>query len=140
MSASDADKPSIASAEAGARPAIHVVRASGVDDACTGRVAIGAEELGIPTRVLIGEDTDAVALAHHGARTSRLGVGVGLAGDRIAIHERHMPAEQAVIVCDVSNDPMGQRPGHRRAGENAARLVVGRPLRLDDIAAGNDTG
>jgi hypothetical protein len=116
------------------RPAIHVSLASEADESLYKWISIGAEEEGIPRRLEPADetdgDTDAATLAHAAAQDSRLDVGVGLASGQVAVHERHMPAERPVIISEVEEDHA--RQVCRSAGANAARLVIGTPLRLDD--------
>lgn len=114
------------------RPAILVSLARVVDERLYKWISVGAEEEGIPCRRTPAEqsqDTDAAALAYAAARSSRLGVGIGFASDRIVVHERHMPAAQPVMTAEVEEEH-AERAG-RSAGSNAARLVIGVPLRLD---------
>jgi hypothetical protein len=116
------------------RPAIHVSLAPEADESLYKWISIGAEEEGIPCRLELADqtdgDTDAATLAHAAAQDSRLDVGVGLACGQVAVHERHMPAERPVIISEVEEDHA--RQVCRSAGANAARLVIGTPLRLDD--------
>lgn len=116
------------------RPAIHVSLAPEADESLYKWISIGAEEEGIPCRLEPTDetdgDTDAATLAHAAAQDSRLDVGVGLASGQVAVHERHMPAERPVIISEVEEDHA--RQVCRSAGANAARLVIGTPLRLDD--------
>ncbi len=115
------------------RPAILVSLTRGVDEHLYDWVSVGAEEEGIPCRRVLNEETqdnDVAALAHTAARSSRLGVGIGVAADRIAVHERHMPAAQPVFA-PVVKEGLAEH-ACRSAGSNAARLVVGVPLQLDD--------
>lgn len=114
------------------RPAIHVSFAPGEDESLYGWIAIGAEEEGVPCRLLpAGDDGDVAALASAAAQSSRLGVGVGLASGRVAVHESHMPAARPVVVTGVEEE---DRAAHacRLAGCNAARLVTNTPLRFDE--------
>jgi len=116
------------------RPAIHVSLTPEADESLYKWISIGAEEEGIPCRLEPADetdgDTDAATLAHAAAQDSRLDVGVGLASGQVAVHERHMPAERPVIISEVEEDHA--RQVCRSAGANAARLVIGTPLRLDD--------
>ena len=115
------------------RPAIHVSLASEVDESFYKWISVGAEEEGIPCRMERAGETDdeadAAALAYAAAQSSRLGVGVSVASGQAAVHERHMPAAQPVVVTEVEEDDA--RHVCRSAGSNAARLVIGKPLRLD---------
>ena len=116
------------------RPAIHVSLAPGADESLYKWIAVGAEEEGIPCRLEpadeTDDETDVASLAHAAAQNSRLDVGVGLVSGQVAVHERHMPAERPVIVSEVEEDHA--RQVCRSVGANAARLVIGTPLRLDD--------
>lgn len=112
------------------RPAIHVSLAPGADESLYKWIAVGAEEEGIPCRLDPADETDVASLAHAAAQNSRLDVGVGIASGQVAVHERHMPVERPVIVSEVEEDHASQVC--RSAGANAARLVIGTPLRLDD--------
>jgi Dehydratase medium subunit len=119
------------------RPAIHVTLAGEVDESFYKWISVGAEEEGIPCRLMpaseideeIDDETDAAALAHAAARSSRLDVGVGVASGQIAVQERHMPVERPVVATEVEEDHAVH--ACRTAGSNAARLVIGMPLRLD---------
>ena len=119
------------------RPAIHVTLAGEVDESLYKWISVGAEEEGIPCRLVpadevddeIDDETDAAALAHAAARSSRLDVGVGVASGQIAVQERHMPVERPVVATEVEEDHAVHTC--RTAGSNAARLVIGMPLRLD---------
>ena len=116
------------------RPAIHVSLAPGADESLYKWIAVGAEEEGIPCRLDPADETDGetdvASLAHAAAQNSRLDVGVGLTSGQVAVHERHMPVERPVIISEVEEDHASQVC--RSAGANAARLVIGTPLRLDD--------
>ncbi|WP_166397222.1 glycerol dehydratase reactivase beta/small subunit family protein [Rubrobacter marinus] len=109
------------------RPAIHVALGNEADERLYGRVAVGAEEEGIPCRLVPEEGSDAVALAFSAAGSSRLGVGVGVASGRVAVHERHMPAGRPVVATEAGDRA---EDACRQAGSNAARLVIGVPLWL----------
>ncbi len=115
------------------RPAIHVSLASETDESFYKWISVGAEEEGIPCRLEPADETDetdVATLAHAAAQNSRLDVGIGFASGQVAVHERHMPAERPVIVSKVEEDHASQVC--RSAGSNAARLVIGMPLRLDE--------
>jgi hypothetical protein len=116
------------------RPAIHVSLAPEADESLYKWISIGAEEEGIPCRLESADETngntDSATLAHAAAQNSRLDVGVGLVSGQVAVHERHMPAERPVIISEVEEDHA--RQVCRSAGANAARLVIGTPLRLDE--------
>jgi hypothetical protein len=116
------------------RPAIHVSLDPEADESLYKWIAVGAEEEGIPCRLEpadeTGDGTDAATLAHAAAQNSRLDVGIGVTSGQVAVHERHMPAERPVIVSKVEENRA--RHACRLAGSNAARLVIGTPLRLEE--------
>ena len=111
------------------KPAIHVSMAHEVDEHLYAWISIGAEEEGIPCRLMPAEETDAAALAYAAAESSRLGVGVGVASGRVAVHERHMPATRPVVATEAGEHV---ERACRTAGSNAARLVIGMPLHLEE--------
>lgn len=115
------------------RPAIHVSMAREVDERVYRWVAVGAEEEGIPCRLVSSAEaveTDIVTLAHASAQSSRLGIGIGIAPGQVVVHERHMPAARPVVATLVKEGRAEY--ACRSAGSNAARLVIGEPLRLDE--------
>jgi len=120
-------------------PAVHVSMAQDADRQCYRWVEIGAEEEGVPCRSLESVERDPAMLAYAAARSSRLGVGVGVAGNRVALHEEHLPAGKPVLILD---DAGGFARSCRLAGSNAGRLVKGTPLRFpkDDPPVGEPEG
>ncbi len=122
------NRPPIHIAEAyNDRPAIHVSLADDVDTDFYRWVEVGAEEEGVPCQQFPATETDVVSLAYAAAQSSRLGVGVGVTRDQIAVHEFHMPAVQPVLTYEVKDEA---RNVCRLAGSNAARLVICMPLRF----------
>ncbi|GAA1252122.1 glycerol dehydratase reactivase beta/small subunit family protein [Prauserella halophila] len=100
----------------------------------------GIEEEGVPVRLAgadgrdleargdgesgtaAGVNTTAVELAHAAARASPLDVGVGVdAEGRVCVHHAKRPADRPVVTADSTRA--------RWCGHNAARLVVGLPLK-----------
>ncbi|MCP2252787.1 Dehydratase medium subunit [Prauserella aidingensis] len=93
----------------------------------------GLEEEGVPVRLADpgewgdgpggdGPSVTAVDLAHAAARASPLDVGVGIDSDsRVCVHHAKRPADRPVITTDATRA--------RWCGHNAARLVVGLPLK-----------
>jgi hypothetical protein len=110
------------------RPAIHVAVAPGLDDNHFRFVAIGAEEDGVPCRLVSVAASNPVAMAYEAATSSRFGVGVGVSGNAVVVHELHMPAHQPVITFDTGPDFL---PFCRLAGSNAARLIIRLPFRFE---------
>jgi hypothetical protein len=111
------------------RPAIHVSLVGQGEEALYRWVEVGTEEEGVPCQRVQVTGADVVALAYAAAQSSRLGVGVGIAGSRVAVHEFHMPATQPVLIYEAKDNI---RHICRLAGSNAARLVVCMPLRFDE--------
>ena len=107
------------------RPAV-VIACRG-DPAALREVRAGLEEEGVPAREESVAGDAAVALAHEAARRSPLDVGVGLAADgSVCVHHAKLAADTPVLA--------GERAAARICGHNAARLVVGIPLK--DVPAG----
>jgi hypothetical protein len=114
------------------RPAIHVAAATRANGGAFQQVEVGAEEEGVPCRLVEVTGEGAVALAYAAAQSSRFGVGVGIDTEAVAIHEVHMPADRPVLRFATSVD---HRSACRLAGSNAARLVIRLPLRFADPVA-----
>lgn len=112
------------------RPAIHVSIAPTGDPGGYKRVEIGAEEEGLPCRMISLEGADVVSLAYATAQSSRFGVGVAISATRVVIHETHMPQELPVL--DYALTPANLEAVCRMAGCNAARLVIRMPFKFED--------
>ncbi len=110
------------------RPAIHVSLAAGLDENLFNWVAIGAEEEGVPCRRVSAQSSNPVAIAYDAAMSSRFGVGVGVTGNAVVIHELHMPPEQPVISFESAGNLLQYC---RLAGSNAARLIIRLPFRFE---------
>jgi hypothetical protein len=130
-------------------PAVLVHRHPDAPAAVLREVCAGAEEEGVPTRVVDvpgrGRDRGglaaAVALAHAAALDSRLDVGIGISGGgdggddggsdggsdgggAVAVHHAKLPADAPV----TTTAPGAVLPDWRAAGRTAARVVKGLPL------------
>lgn len=124
------DRPAVhVAADHPNRPAIHVSLAGEVEEALYRWVEVGAEEEGVPCQRVQVTGADVVVLAYAAARSSRLGVGVGIASSQVAVHEFHMPAAQPALIYETKDN---MKHICRLAGSNAARLVVCMPLRFDE--------
>ncbi len=108
-------------------PTVYVSLAADTDPRAYQWVEIGAEEEGVPCRLVDSTHGDAVNLAYAAAQGSRLGVGVGIAAGRAALHEAHMPPPQPVFAIDLGSSSM---LACRLVGSNAGRMVKHMPLRL----------
>ena len=111
------------------RPCIHVSLLPGTDEALYRWVQIGAEEEGVPCRLVTGAAADLIALAYEAATSSRFSIGVGVSPDMVALHEMHMPPEKPVLSWKFSGQP---DDFCRMMGTNAARMVVRKPFRFAD--------
>lgn len=115
------------------RPCIHVTLLPGTDDALYRWVQIGAEEEGVPCRLVAATDDDLVVLAYAAAQSSRFSIGVGVSDEMVVLHERHMPPAVPVMSLKFS----GQGDYFcRLMGTNAARMVVRKPFRFAEDEAG----
>lgn len=121
------------------RPCIHVVLAAGAADALFRAVALGAEEEGVPCRLVTEEGSTAVDLAYAAAHSSRFNIGVAVSAAEVILHETHMPPQQPVLAFTFAEDA---ELLCRLMGSNAARLVVRRPLRFadDPVPFSTETG
>lgn len=112
------------------RPCIHIALAAGADSALVRALEIGAEEEGVPCRLVSSGERTALTTAHEAASSSRFGIGLGLDRSAVALHEMHMPAAQPVLYFELGGRPAA---ACRAMGANAARLLVGRPLHLSPL-------
>ena len=111
------DKPAITVLSAAAGPVERAVLA-------------GIEEEGVPcvlTRCPDGTDRDAAALAREAARLSTLDVGVGI-DQHSHVHIGHELLTEAMP--ELASPGPATAAFARLAGHNAARIVVGIPLRI----------
>ena len=112
------------------RPCIHIALAAGADAALVRALEIGAEEEGVPCRLMPSNEAAALTAAHEAALSSRFGIGLGLDRGAIVLHEMHMPAAQPVLRFELGGRAVA---ACRAMGANAARLLVGRPLHLSPL-------
>ncbi|NKQ51295.1 hypothetical protein HFP15_00175 [Amycolatopsis sp. K13G38] len=94
---------------------VRCARSSGLRE-----VRAGMEEEGVPLRVEDG-DGSAAELAFAAARASSLGVGIGLDATTVCVHHAKRPPDSPVLTAALAHA--------RVCGHNAARLVVGLPLK-----------
>lgn len=93
-------------------------------------VEIGAEEEGVPCRLVEIEGKDLIERAYQAATASPLKIGVAVSNNAVVLHEFHMPPHQPILVFELDNNP--QR-ACRLMGANAARFFVRRPLYLGPL-------
>ncbi len=111
------------------RPAIHVALLPGTDPSLYRRVQIGAEEEGVPCRLVTEAAHDLVTMAYEASRSSRFNIGVAVSVEMVVLHERHMPVGKPVMSLKFSG------PADyfcRVMGANAARMVIRKPFRFAD--------
>ena len=109
-------------------PAIHVTFTALADEGLFPWVKVGAEEQGVPCRlVVLQEPVDVVALAQAAAESSRLNIGVAVDRSEVLLYEAHMPPRHPVLRFRFD----GRAPAAcRLMGDNAARMVVRLPIRF----------
>jgi len=112
------------------RPAIYISLMQATPAEYARWVEIGAEEEGVPCRLVEIEGKDLIERAYQAATASPLKIGVAVSNDAVVLHEFHMPPHQPVLVFDLDNNP--QR-ACRLMGANAARFFVRRPLYLTPL-------
>ena len=116
------------------RPCIHIGLAAGADQALMRALVraleVGAEEEGVPCRLMTSTAQGVVAVAYEAALSSRFGIGLGLDRGEIVLHEMHMPAEKPVLCFSFGSCATA---ACRAMGANAARLLVHRPLHLSPL-------
>ncbi|MCA9950624.1 MAG: glycerol dehydratase reactivase beta/small subunit family protein [Anaerolineales bacterium] len=118
------------------RPCIHVAFLAARDKNLYRWVQIGAEEEGVPCKLVTEKAANLVALAYEAAKSSRFNIGVGVSSTEIVLHEMHMPPTQPVLTFRFS----GQANYFcRLMGANAARMIIRKPFRFDDKPAAIET-
>jgi hypothetical protein len=119
------------------RPCIHVALMPGTDEALYRWVEIGAEEEGVPCRLVQEQANTAVAMAYAASRSSKFNIGVSISDSEVILHEMHMPPDQPVIVF-----PHLERISYfcRLMGANAARMIIRKPFRFNDEPAPFENG
>ncbi|MCW2583140.1 MAG: pduD [Klenkia sp.] len=106
------------------RPSVVLHHAPDAAPAVLREIAAGAEEEGVPLRVVAAAGGGAVALAAAAAQASRLSVGVGVTAAAVVVHHAQLPADRPALQVAAGGD----RVDWRRAGRVAARVVTGLPL------------
>jgi len=92
----------------------------------------GLEEEGVPAVLYEVASGEAEALAKEAATRSPLNVGIGINLDNltISLHHRNLPLERPLFTLRSTD----LKPSHLQVlGTNAARLVKGDPLVLQDV-------
>lgn len=112
-----------------ARPVVNLFVADPSANDRVPSISLGLEEEGIPWQChAIRTQNSLEALSKQAADRSKLGVGLAMDGNAIALHHRDLPLEKPLFVFSLSELDDADL---RRLGANAARLVKGNPLLLD---------
>jgi hypothetical protein len=112
-------------------PAVHIRHSLDAPREVLTEISLGLEEEGIPVEFIPTRGMSYLSESKEAAMASRLNVGLGLdwASKRIALHHRDLPLQTPLF--DLSGEAEVVR-SLRRLGANAARLVKGDPLLLDE--------
>lgn len=107
-------------------PAVFLHLAPGGEPALR-EISAGLEEEGVPCQVVAHAAVDgtAAALAHGAARTSPVGVGLGLDARHACLHLPQLAPDAPLVSLQLPHDAERLRA----LGHNAARLVKGAPLK-----------
>lgn len=91
------------------------------------QICNGIEEEGIPYEIVLldGRD-DHIKMAFDACQNSRLGVGIGVSGDNIALHYEKLNEKQPLFNMSIHED-MNKI---RALGANGARLVKRMPFKM----------
>ena len=87
-------------------------------------VLLGIEEEGIPYDVQPREGEDLLDLAHHASIDSRIGVGIGISKEGIALQYEKLDRSAPLFKIRLY-----QKDLYRKIGSNAARLVKKMPFK-----------
>lgn len=113
------------------KPVIVILAAGPAPAKTSAPILWGLEEEGVPAELYEVADDEAGALAKEAAERSPLNVGIGINLNDlvISLHHRNLPLERPLFT--LRNAEL--QPSHLRVlGKNAARLVKGEPLVLQD--------
>jgi hypothetical protein len=119
------------------KPAVLVIKTPDAAEEVISEILLGIEEEGIPAGVQIRQRGEAVNLAKGAADGSSLNVGIGASAVEVAVHHRDLPAVHPLFL--LSKEKL-TATNLRCLGTNAARLVKGNPLVLNDdlLKSGTD--
>jgi hypothetical protein len=115
----------------GRKPVVHIAGTNALPAELIDPVIWGLEEEGVPWESQIGCTEPAHEMAKEAADTAPLNVGIGIdaAGPTIVLHHRDLPKERPLLT--MTGEEV-DTVALRRFGANAARLVKGLPLILED--------
>lgn len=107
-------------------PAVRIFFSPNIEEASFREILYGIEEETVP---FIAEKTDkdsALHLGYQAAQISRLGVGVGIGNDQLAVlHYERLNKDEPLFQINLNDHPANLRV----LGSNAARLVKGMPFK-----------
>jgi hypothetical protein len=117
------------------RPAVWIFALQPAPQDAIGSILLGLEEEGIPAEVEELPSGSAEILAKQAADGSRLNVGIGVDGteQNVVLHHRDLPGENPLFTLTAEEFHATHM---RRLGGNAARLVKGNPLILQNDPGG----
>ena len=115
-----------------AKPAVQMFVQEPLSEDIIQYVLWGLEEEGIPAEIHTVTNGDVAMLGKQAANHSPLNVGIGLNGveKKIVLHHRDLPEDKPLFSLqgeEIQAEPL------RRIGANAARLVKGNPMRLNEM-------
>jgi hypothetical protein len=114
------------------KPVVIILAVQPAPEATIAPILWGLEEEGVPAELYEVASGEAEALAKEAATRSPLNVGIGINLDNltIALHHRNLPLERPLFILRSAD----LKPSHLQVlGTNAARLVKGDPLVIQDV-------
>ncbi len=88
----------------------------------------GTEEEGIPAEVMRARYSEVMSETHNASEASRLGIGIGVFGNRVILHFNKLREDKPVIDTRIGRFELYKA---RNIGSNAARLYKVMPLKGD---------
>ena len=112
------------------KPTIHVMVSPTINKARVKQLFYGMEEEEVPFLVTNENNDTAINLAYEAAGRSRLGVGVGIGSDQLAVlHYEKLKKDKPLYQINLMDTSLSLRA----LGTNAARLVKGIPFKELEI-------
>lgn len=111
------------------RPAVFLFKSSCAADAVINEILLGIEEEGIPAEVREQQLSLTVDLAKSAADSSLLNVGIAASSTEVVVHHGDLPADKPLFLLRAKHQTSTNL---KLLGVNAARLVKGNPLVIND--------
>jgi len=111
------------------RPAVLIFKTPTTVSDVIREILLGIEEEGIPAKVQEKQSGLPVKLAKTAADGSSLNVGIGTSAVEVVVHHRDLPLDSPLFLLGAEKLTQANL---RCLGANAARLVKGNPLVLND--------